>query len=114
MTDLKKKKRLTKIKEGIKITKSSFWIFSEKSKKLFYKNKLRDCENNVKKTWDTIKDVIGESKFIDNGSSKMMVLDGCAIFNQNKIANGFNTFSRILDQNLHLLFPAHPGISKIP
>ena len=37
-----------------------------KSKKLFYKMKLADCENNVKKTWVTIKEVIGKAKLIDN------------------------------------------------
>ena len=33
--------------------KSLFEILKEKSKKLFYKKKLADCKNNVKKIWDT-------------------------------------------------------------
>ena len=67
--------------------KSFFGILKEKYKKLFYKKKLTDCENNVKKTWDTIK-VTGKSKFIDNGLPKIMVINGCEIFDQNKIAHG--------------------------
>ena len=51
-----------------------------------------DCKNNVKKTWDTIKEVINKSKLIDNGLPKMMVIDRCEIFDQNKIAYGFNKF----------------------
>ena len=70
--------------------RSLFKILKEKSKKLFDKKKLMDCENNVKKTWDTIKEVIGKSKLIDNGLPKLMVIDGCEIFDQNKIAHGFN------------------------
>ena len=42
-----------------------------------------DCENNVKKTWDTIKEVIGKWKLIDSGLPKMIVIDGCEIFDQN-------------------------------
>ena len=42
---------------------------------MFYKKKLTDCENNVKKTWDKIREVIGKSKLIDNGLPKMMVID---------------------------------------
>ena len=41
---------------------------------------------------DTIKEVIGKSKLIDNGLPKMMVIDGCEIFDQNKIAQSFNNF----------------------
>ena len=59
--------------------KSLFEILKEKSKKLFYRKKLADCENNVNKTWDTIKKVFGKSKLVDNGLPKMMVIDGCEI-----------------------------------
>ena len=42
--------------------------------------------------WDTIKEVIDKSKLIDNGLPKIMVIDGCEIFDQSKIAHGFNKF----------------------
>ena len=86
------KNRTDQNKKRYKDYKSLFEILKEKSKKLFYKKKLADCENNVKKTWDTIKEVIGKSKLIDNGLPKMMVIDGCEIFDQNKIAHSFNKF----------------------
>ena len=72
--------------------KSLFEILNEKSKKLFCKTKLADCENNVKKKWDTIKEVIGKSKLIDKSLPKIMVIDECEIFDQNKIAHSFNKF----------------------
>ena len=34
----------------------------EKSKKLYYQNKLQKCENNMKATWNAIKETIGKSK----------------------------------------------------
>ena len=49
-----------------------------------------DYKNKVKKIWDTINEVIGKSKLIDNGIPKMMVIDGCEILNQNKVAHTFN------------------------
>ena len=39
--------------------KSLFEILKEKSKQLFHKQKLTYCESNVKKTRDTIKEVVG-------------------------------------------------------
>ena len=86
--------------------KSLFEILKEKSKKLFYKKKLADCENNVKKTWDTIKEVTGNAKLIDNGLPKMMVIDGCAIFDQNKIAHSFNKFFTSIGPKLASSIPS--------
>ena len=71
---------------------SLFGVLKEKCKKLFYKKKLTDFKNNVKKTWVAIKEVIGNSNFIGNGLPKMMVIEECEIFDQNKIAHGFNKF----------------------
>ena len=83
------KNRTDRNEKRYKDYKSLFEILKEKPEKLFYKKNLTDCEYNVKKTWDKIK-VIGKSKLIDNGLPKMMVIDGCEIFGQNKIAHGFN------------------------
>ena len=76
------KNRTDQNEKRYKDYKSLFEILKEKSKKLFYMKKLADCGNNVKKTWDKIK-VIGKSKLINNGLPKMMVIDGCEIFDQN-------------------------------
>ena len=46
----------------------------------------------MKKTWDTIKQVIGKTKTIKNDIPKRMVIDGIETFDQNKVANGFNKY----------------------
>ena len=100
------KNRTDQNKKRYKDYKSLFEILKEKSKKLFYKKKLADCENNVKKTWDTIKEVIGKAKLIDNGLPKMMVIDECEIFDQNKIAYSFNKFFTSIGPKLASSIPS--------
>ena len=75
-----------------KTYKSLFEIFKEKSRKFYYARQLDSCEQNMKKTWDTIKEVIGKTKTFKNGISKSMVIVGIETFDQNKIVNGFNNF----------------------
>ena len=41
----------------------------------------------MKKTWDTIKQIIGKTKTFKNHIPKRMVTDGIESFDQNKIAN---------------------------
>ena len=49
-----------------KTYKSLFKILKEKSKKIYYSRKLENCKQNMKKTLDTIKQVIGKTKTIKN------------------------------------------------
>ena len=46
----------------------------------------------MKKSWDTIKQVIGKTKTFKNDIPKRMVIDGIETFDENKIANGFNKY----------------------
>ena len=46
----------------------------------------------MKKTWDTIKQIIGKTKTFKNGIPKRMVINGIETFDQNKIANRFNKY----------------------
>ena len=62
----------------------------------------------MKKTWDTIKEVIGKIKTVENDIPKIMVIDGVETFDQNKIANGFNNLKSGL--NLHLQCQPFPKI----
>ena len=70
-----------------KTYKSLFEILKEKSKKIYYSRKLENCKQNMKKTWDTIKQIIGKTKTFKNDIPKRMVTDGIESFDQNKIAN---------------------------
>ena len=46
----------------------------------------------MKKTWETIKEVIGKTKTFKNNILKRIVIDGIETFDQEKIANGFNKY----------------------
>ena len=57
---------------------------------------LENCNQNMKRTWDTIKQIIGKTgktKTFKNDIRKRMIIDGLETFDQNKVANGFNTYS---------------------
>ena len=58
-----------------KAYKSLFEIPKEKSKKFYYLRKLGSCKQNIKKTWDTIKGVIGKTKTFKNDILKRVVID---------------------------------------
>ena len=75
-----------------KAYKSLFKILKEKSKKFYYLRKLDSCKQNMKKTWDTIKEVIGKIETFKNEILKRMVIDGIETFDQEKIANEFNKY----------------------
>ena len=45
-----------------KTYKSLLEILKEKSKKCYYSRKLDSCKQNMEKTWDMIKEVIGKTK----------------------------------------------------
>ena len=95
-----------------KTYKSLFEIFKEKSRKFYYARQLDSCEQNMKKTWDTIKEVIGKTKTFKNGISKSMVIVGIETFDQNKIVNGSTIFLLKSGLNLHLKSQSLPKISN--
>ena len=49
---------------------------------------------------------MGKSKFVDNGLPKMMVVDGCEIFDQNTIAHEFNKFFTDIGPKLAYSIPS--------
>ena len=65
-----------------KTYKFLFEVLREKFEKIYYSRKLENCKQNMKKTWDTIKQVIGKTKTIKNDILKRMVIDGIETFDQ--------------------------------
>ena len=45
----------------------------------------------MKKSWDVIKEIIGRAKSTKGSFPKRMIIDGQEIFDQEKIANCFNS-----------------------
>ena len=64
------------MKRNIRHIISLFEILKEKSEKICYSRKLENCKQNMKKTWDTIKQVIRKTKTFENDIPKRMVVNG--------------------------------------
>ena len=88
-----------------KAYKSLFKILKEKSKKIYYSRKLDSCNQNLKKTWDTIKEVTGKTKTFKNNIPKRMVIEGIETFDEEKIANGFNKYFIEIGPNIASSIP---------
>ena len=95
-----------------KTYKSLFEILKEKSKNNYYSRKLENCKQNMKKTWDTIKQVIGKTKTFKNDIPKRMVIDGIETFDQNKIANGFSKYFTEIGPKLASSIPSSSKVFK--
>ena len=53
--------KLTKMKRNMTY-KSLFEILKEKYEKIYYSRKFENCKQNMKKTWDTKKQIIVKTK----------------------------------------------------
>ena len=72
--------------------KALFEAFSKKSKKMYDAERMENPQENIKKkkqkkTWETIKEIIGKAKSIHNDLPKRIVIDGIESFHQRQIAN---------------------------
>ena len=60
----------------------------------------------MKKTWGTIKQIIGKTKTFKNDIPKGMIIDGIKTFDQNKIANAFHKYFTEIRPKLASSIPA--------
>ena len=74
--------------------------------------KVENCKQNMKKMWDTIKQIIGKTKTIKNDVPKRMFIDGIETFDQNKIANGFKRYFTEIGPKLASSIPASSKVSN--
>ena len=49
-------------------------------------------KDNIKKTWQIMKEVIGKGKLVNNSLPKHLILNNRNIFDQKTIANSFNEY----------------------
>ena len=89
-----------------------FEIVKEKCLKLYYSRKLDSCKQNMKKTWDTIKEVIGTSKTFKNDIPKRMVIDGIDSIDQIELLMDLTIFLLKFVLNLNLQSQHLPKISS--
>ena len=66
---------------------------------------LEKYQNDIKKSWDVIKEILGRTKSSKGSILKRMIIDGHEIFDQEKIVNCFNEFFLDIDLKLASIRP---------
>ena len=84
------KKRSPRNENIYKAYKSLFESLKKKSKKNYYTRRLKNYQNDIKKSWDVIKEIIEGAKSTKGIFPKRMIIDDQEISDQGKIANCFN------------------------
>ena len=62
------------------------------SKKLYFQNKLKQYENNIKNTWKIMKVITGKSKVYNDNFPKILNIDKKEITEKKIIAEEFNSY----------------------
>ena len=71
-----------------------------KSKRKYYPEKLLQFQDDAKKTWRIMKEVIGKSRLIHSTLPRKIIINKNAIFEEKHIANVFNNFFINIGPNL--------------
>ena len=69
-------------------------------KKLYYSNLIMKCKNNLKRTWDVIKDSIGKAKNIKNFFLQKIITNNKIVTDADVIAKHSNTYFTEIGPNL--------------
>ena len=83
------KKRIPRNENIYKAYKSLFESLKKKSKKNYYTRRLEHYQNDIKKSWDVIKEIIGGAKSTKGIFPKRMIIDDQEISDQGNIAKCF-------------------------
>ena len=92
------------MKTFYKAYKSLFESLNKKSKKNYYTRRLKNYQNDIKKSWDVIK-IIGGAKSTKVIFPKRMIIDYQEISDQGKTANCFNKFFVDISPKLASMIP---------
>ena len=82
-----------------------FEKLKKQSKKLYFQNKLKQYENNIKNTWNVMKAVIGKSKICNDKFPKSLNINKEEITDKKIIADTFNKFFINVGSNLACKIP---------
>ena len=99
------KKRSPRNKNIYKAYKSLFESLKKKSKKNYYTRRLENYQNDMKKSWDVIKEIIGGAKSTKGIFPKRIIIHDQEISDQGKIANCFNKFFVDIGPKLASMIP---------
>ena len=76
-----------------------------KSLKNYYTSRLEKYQNDIKKSWDLIKEILGRAKSSKDNFPKSMIIDGQEIFDQGKVVNCFQKFFVDISPKLASMIP---------
>ena len=62
------------------------------SKRNYYTDQFQKYQNNIKQTWNVIKEVIGKTKITGKSLPKMMIINNKEILKEETIADEFNKY----------------------
>ena len=99
------KRRTPRNELNYKNFKRIFESTKQKSKSNYFKERLDKYKNDVKKTWNVIKDVIGSSKTTSHPLPKRIVVNNVEIFEKKLIAQQFNKYFVNVGPNLASCIP---------
>ena len=99
------KKRSPRNENIYKAYKSLFESLNEKLKKNYYTRRLENYQNDIRKSWDVIKEIIGGVKSTKGIFPKRMIIDDQEISDQGKRASCFNKFFVDIGPKLALMIP---------
>ena len=86
------KNRNSANKENYKTFTRLFESIKQKSKNNYYHNILNTYKNDMKRTWVTMKEIIGSKRSSGASFPKWLVVNNFEIFDQMTIAENFNNF----------------------
>ena len=89
----------------IKTYKNLFEALKHRSKKNYYSKLINKFKNNIKKTWQVIKEIIGKRKNINNGLPRRLIINETEISSEKEIAEHFNKYFVSVGPNLAAKIP---------
>ena len=89
-----------------KTYKNMFETIKTKSKKNHYSSLLFQHQGNARKTWETMKELIGKTKIRNNNFPRRILINKQEIYDQSVIANEFNNFFVNVGSNLAAKIPS--------
>ena len=99
------KQRNSKNEEAYKMFKNLFEKLEKQSKKLYFQNKLKKCENNVKSSWKIMKSIIGKFRVQNDSFPKSLIIVNEEITDDKSIADKANRFLVNTGTNLAAKIP---------
>ena len=94
------KNKLTQNKQIYKNYKHLFEKLCRKAKQTYYQSILKDCQNNMIRTWKIMEEIMGKCKVNSKRFPKSISLNGKSIKKNSRIAEEFNKHFTNVGPNL--------------